>query len=82
MGDRGGTATYAAEAARGIDYTRWEIGGEPQLMVAHLPARSYYTRWEIGGEPQQDASAPFWYDDYTRWEIGGEPQLVEAEVNT
>ena len=35
----------------GDHYTRWEIGGEPQLSAR---ARNFtdYTRWEIGGEPQ------------------------------
>ena len=31
MGDRGGTATVAEDAVIVTNYTRWEIGGEPQL---------------------------------------------------
>ena len=34
------------------DYTRWEIGGEPQHVGSSDFGRSNYTRWEIGGEPQ------------------------------
>ena len=30
MGDRGGTATQGSAGAVDSDYTRWEIGGEPQ----------------------------------------------------
>ena len=33
MGDRGGTATRASGQACQFDYTRWEIGGEPQPVV-------------------------------------------------
>ena len=53
MGDRGGTATGQDGAAAAQDYTRWEIGGEPQQEDADFVAGDDYTRWEIGGEPQQ-----------------------------
>ena len=74
MGDRGGTATYGTVYQYWDNYTRWEIGGEPQLQRINRALRAYYTRWEIGGEPQlvpmRDSSGLY----YTRWEIGGEPQ--------
>ena len=31
MGDRGGTATPTPTSTNSINYTRWEIGGKPQL---------------------------------------------------
>ena len=34
MGDRGGTATEAEGGWRAENYTRWEIGGEPQPTVS------------------------------------------------
>ena len=74
MGDRGGTATYAVMGTFRPYYTRWEIGGEPQLELDDSVGTPNYTRWEIGGEPQQEADAVRCFDDYTRWEIGGEPQ--------
>ena len=33
MGDRGGTATWGLCYVFDTDYTRWEIGGEPQHVV-------------------------------------------------
>ena len=30
MGDRGGTATQPSHSRSDVNYTRWEIGGEPQ----------------------------------------------------
>ena len=35
MGDRGGTATNSTAYCIGDDYTRWEIGGEPQQFGNH-----------------------------------------------
>ena len=32
MGDRGQTATLKPAATRAADYSRWEIGGKPQLL--------------------------------------------------
>ena len=56
MGDRGGTATSVRGLFGYPNYTRWEIGGEPQLVV-FLPGEvDDYTRWEIGGEPQHKRS--------------------------
>ena len=52
MGDRGGTATDRTLGPFGINYTRWEIGGEPQLFRLRVSNGDDYTRWEIGGEPQ------------------------------
>ena len=52
MGDRGGTATTPTPTPTPTDYTRWEIGGEPQLSAGVYPYGFDYTRWEIGGEPQ------------------------------
>ena len=53
MGDRGGTATKPWVLVNQTDYTRWEIGGEPQQYCPRLGSSGDYTRWEIGGEPQQ-----------------------------
>ena len=58
MGDRGGTATSTGLECKLVNYTRWEIGGEPQLYGIHVPTRKNYTRWEIGGEPQPMCSLP------------------------
>ena len=52
MGDRGGTATLASFTRDALNYTRWEIGGEPQPGSAAPGNDTDYTRWEIGGEPQ------------------------------
>ena len=38
------------------NYTRWEIGGEPQRSWYDVSVCYYYTRWEIGGEPQRSES--------------------------
>ena len=74
MGDRGGTATPRPCSPGASNYTRWEIGGEPQ-QVAYLRFEcGDYTRWEIGGEPQRTRLNRKGSRDYTRWEIGGEPQ--------
>ena len=81
MGDRGGTATFDCAWPAHGDYTRWEIGGEPQLIVFVCHVDCHYTRWEIGGEPQHHLLTGASVDDYTRWEIGGEPQLlIQADV--
>ena len=37
MGDRGGTATQKLPRFNFSDYTRWEIGGEPQQKVREVP---------------------------------------------
>ena len=74
MGDRGGTATIDAHAWGLPHYTRWEIGGEPQLVGMQSRRGFHYTRWEIGGEPQLRPPALRSRTYYTRWEIGGEPQ--------
>ena len=74
MGDRGGTATDFFGRPPRFDYTRWEIGGEPQLPGRGRAASRDYTRWEIGGEPQQYRQPLLGCLNYTRWEIGGEPQ--------
>ena len=55
MGDRGGTATYGQRSGVRANYTRWEIGGEPQLAEEVGAEITNYTRWEIGGEPQHTA---------------------------
>ena len=34
------------------NYSRWEIGEEPQLSIHDDAASPYYSRWEIGEEPQ------------------------------
>ena len=52
MGDRGGTATEERRNDVVFNYTRWEIGGEPQLEFVAIGVSKHYTRWEIGGEPQ------------------------------
>ena len=52
MGDRGGTATAIPCKPLCPYYTRWEIGGEPQLDALFPGDTLHYTRWEIGGEPQ------------------------------
>ena len=57
-----------------VNYTRWEIGGEPQHEPFRKLLHCYYTRWEIGGEPQRACKPEVRHHDYTRWEIGGEPQ--------
>ena len=75
MGDRGGTATGSERIHRRADYTRWEIGGEPQPLPQYSASCSNYTRWEIGGEPQHWRIESWRIEYYTRWEIGGEPQL-------
>ena len=74
MGDRGGTATRIYGYNANGDYTRWEIGGEPQPVLVVPHAGVHYTRWEIGGEPQPWSMGVTGTTDYTRWEIGGEPQ--------
>ena len=74
MGDRGGTATISHTPCGSADYTRWEIGGEPQPLEAAGTDGANYTRWEIGGEPQRNDSHRIRALHYTRWEIGGEPQ--------
>ena len=71
MGDRGGTATRERTELVIPNYTRWEIGGEPQ------PAPQPRARSQ-GGEPQQSARPSKRVVDYTRWEIGGEPQLYSS----
>ena len=53
MGDRGGTATTTPLPMSRINYTRWEIGGEPQRGAQGVQGPPDYTRWEIGGEPQR-----------------------------
>ena len=49
MGDRGGTATLAARRNPAINYTRWEIGGEPQLCAARWASRSIIPDGRSGG---------------------------------
>ena len=71
MGDRGGTATNQSSAHRNYNYTRWEIGGEPQQYDPTYSGDGDYTRWEIGGEPQPTLIERVQETDYTRWEIGG-----------
>ena len=35
-----------------FDYSRWEIGEEPQLNHDDNIGVAHYSRWEIGEEPQ------------------------------
>ena len=49
MGDRGGTATRAPFTASSSDYTRWEIGGEPQRMAASCYTRTIIPDGRSGG---------------------------------
>ena len=57
MGDRGATATQTVHRSdtRPIEFTGWEIGGQPQRTS--IPdasrGRSEFTGWEIGGQPQR-----------------------------
>ena len=52
-GRSGGNRNSTAASTLANDYTRWEIGGEPQLKRSTTVGPSDYTRWEIGGEPQR-----------------------------
>ena len=58
MGDRGPAATVRALAQflwRASKFSRWEIGGQPQLDAHSRNGReaNEFSRWEIGGQPQQ-----------------------------
>ena len=60
----------------GDDYSRWEIGEEPQPVYAATVDSIDYSRWEIGEEPQRAEALRTASSHYSRWEIGEEPQLV------
>ena len=49
MGDRGGTATAGGPGVNVMYYTRWEIGGEPQLVVHHLCCQPIIPDGRSGG---------------------------------
>ena len=36
-----------------VNYSRWEIGEQPQPLPHNILARVNYSRWEIGEQPQQ-----------------------------
>ena len=36
-----------------LNYSRWEIGGKPQLQGMGDARELNYSRWEIGGKPQR-----------------------------
>ena len=52
MGDRGATATANRRVWGMVHFTRWEIGGLPQLSFHRILVHDNFTRWEIGGLPQ------------------------------
>ena len=55
MGDRGPTATRTDGGLTRRNYSRWEIGGQPQLKEGETGDAKDYSRWEIGGQPQPPA---------------------------
>ena len=74
MGDRGGTATRSIWSSSSADYTRWEIGGEPQLSHAlYVNTSLLYPMGDRGGTATVIGRVRYLVH-YTRWEIGGEPQ--------
>ena len=57
--------------ARRTDYTRWEIGGEPQPRFYHqIVPPLLYPMGDRGGTATIDSQARLTVY-YTRWEIGG-----------
>ena len=49
MGDRGGTATISLSISSIINYTRWEIGGEPQQETGVIPGIEIIPDGRSGG---------------------------------
>ena len=82
MGDRGGTATKSRTCTAYNDYTRWEIGGEPQLRRVTIgPRLELYPMGDRGGTATVNSFTPR-HMNYTRWEIGGEPQRMRYDTVT
>ena len=41
------------ERTGGVNYSRWEIGEQPQRRLGGVAYGYNYSRWEIGEQPQQ-----------------------------
>ena len=59
----------------GTQCNRWEIGGQPQHVIAGHHRLEECNRWEIGGQPQLRRHHQTLLPECNRWEIGGQPQL-------
>ena len=54
MGDRGPAATTIPSRHRPGEFSRWEIGDQPQLVRVLMSTETKFSRWEIGDQPQPE----------------------------
>ena len=60
------------------NYTRWEIGGEPQPNPWNVDPPGIIPDGRSGGNRNASRIRQGKVIDYTRWEIGGEPQRIAS----